>query len=263
MPSEATLLRSTRLELHACASELLFRRCRGGRDPAAREELALRYLPLARKVARRYAPSSVPYEDLAQVASLALLKAIDRYDCERGTRFEAFAIPTILGELKRYFRDSTWSVHVTREVQEHARAVARASERLVGDDGRGPTVCALALYLELSEEEVLEGLQAAQAYTAESLDSSVPSAEGDGGSTVASQLGAEDGSYELVETKMAVTDAVHELSDPERAMLKMRFVEEMTQSEIGTRLGVSQMQVSRLLRRVLERIRTRLKTANG
>jgi RNA polymerase sigma-B factor len=262
MPSEATLLRSTPLELHACASELLFRRCRDGGDPAAREELALRYLPLACKVARRYAPSSVPYEDLVQVASLALLKAIDRYDCERGTRFEAFAIPTILGELKRYFRDSTWSVHVTREAQERARAIARASERLVGGDGRGPTVGDLALYLELSEEEVLEGLQAAQAYTATSLDAPVPSAEGDGESTVASQLGAEDGNYDLVETQMAVADAVQELSESEQAMLKMRFVEEMTQSEIGTRLGVSQMQVSRLLRRMLERLRTRLKAAD-
>jgi RNA polymerase sigma-B factor len=244
--------------LHACASELLFRRCRGGGDPAAREELALRYLPLACKVARRYAPSSVPYEDLVQVASLALLKAIDRYDCERGPRFEAFAIPTILGELKRYFRDSTWAVHVTRAAQEHARAIARASERLVVGDGRAPTVWDLALYLELGEEEVLEGLQAAQAYTAASLDAPVPSAEGDGDATVASQLGAEDARYDLVETKMAVADAVQELSEPEQAMLKMRFVEEMTQSEIGTRLGVSQMQVSRLLRRMLERLRTRL-----
>jgi len=263
MPSEATLLRSTPLELHACPSELLFRRCRGEGDPAAREELALRYLPLAHKVARRYAPSSVPYEDLAQVASLGLLKAIDRYDWVRGTRFEAFAIPTILGELKRYFRDSTWSVHVTRAAQEHACAVARTSERMVGDDGRGPTVYDLALYLELSEEKVLEGLRAAQAYTAASLDAPVPSGGGDGDSTLASQLGAEDGSYEHVETKMAVADAVQELSDPEQAMLKMRFVEEMTQSEIGTRLGVSQMQVSRLLRRMLERLRTRLKPAYG
>jgi RNA polymerase sigma-B factor len=261
MPSEATLLQSTPFELHASASELLFRRCRGGGDPAAREELALRYLPLARKLARRYVPSSVAYEDLVQVASLALLKAIDRYDCERGKRFEAFAIPTILGELKRHFRDSTWSVHVTREVQEHARAVARASERLVGGDGRAPTVHDLAIYLELSEEDVLEGLQAAQAYTAASLDAPASSAEVDEDSTVAGQLGAEDDSYELVETKMAVADAVDELSEPEQAMLKMRLAEEMTQSEIGTRLGVSQMQVSRLWRRMLERLRGRLKTA--
>ena len=263
MPSEATLLRSTPLEPHACASELLFRRSRGGGDPGAREELALRYQPLACKVARRYAPSSVPYEDLVQVASLALLKAIDRYDHERGTRFEAFAIPTILGELKRYFRDSTWSVHVTRAAQEHACAVARTSELMVGDDGRGPTVYDLALYLELSEEEVLDGLQAAQAYTATSLDAPVPTAEGDGDCTVASKLGAEDSSYDRVETKMVVADAVQELSEPEQVMLKMRFVDEMSQSEIGTRLGVSQMQVSRLLRRMLERLRTRLKPAYG
>jgi RNA polymerase sigma-B factor len=261
MPSEETLLRSTPLELRTQPSELLFRRCRGGGDPAAREELALRYLPLARKLARRYAPSSIPYDDLVQVASLALLKAIDRYDSERGTRFEAFAIPTILGELKRHFRDASWSVHVTRQTQENARAVARASERLAGRNGRSPTVCDLAVYLELSEEEVLEGLQAAEAYTAESLDAPVSSAEGDGDSTVASLLGAEEDGYELVETRAALADAVHALAEPERAMLKMRFVEEMTQSQIGARLGVSQMQVSRLQRRTLERLRTGLKAA--
>jgi RNA polymerase sigma-B factor len=263
MPSDATLLRSTPLELHARASEALFRRCRGGGDRAAREELTLRYLPLARKVARRYAPLSVPYDDLVQVASLALLKAIDRYDCERGTRFEAFAIPTILGELKRHFRDSTWSVHVTRLTQEHARAVACASGHLAGRNGRGPTVCELAVYLELSEQEVLEGLQAAEAYTADSLDAPVPSPEGDGDAAVASQLGAADDGYEQVDTRVAVADAVQGLSEPEQTMLKMRFVEEMTQSEIGSRLGVSQMQVSRLLRRTLERLRSRLKAAYG
>jgi RNA polymerase sigma-B factor len=261
MPSQATLLRSTSLELHARPSELLFRRCRDGADRAAREELALRYLPLARSLARRYAPSSIPYDDLVQVASLALLKAIDRYDCERGTRFEAFAIPTILGELKRHFRDASWSVHVTRQTQEHARAVARASESLASRNGRSPTVCDLAVYLELSEEEILEGLQAAEVYTAESLDAPVPSAEGDEDSTLASQLGKDDDGYELVDTRAALVDAVHRLSEPEQRMLKMRFVEEMTQSEIGARLGVSQMQVSRLLRRTLERLRTRLKTA--
>ena len=260
MPSDGTLLRSTPLELRASASELLFCRSRGG-DALAREELALRYLPLARKLARRYVRSSVPYEDLVQVASLALLKAIDRYDCQRGTRFEAFAIPTILGELKRHFRDSSWSVHVAREVQERARAVARASEQLVGADGHGPTVCDLAVYLELTEEEVLEGLQAAQAHTAVSLDEPVPSSEGDGDSTVGSQLGEEDGGYELVETKMAVAGAVQRLTEREQTMLKMRFVEEMTQTEIGNLLGVSQMQVSRLLRRSLGRLRTRLKAA--
>jgi RNA polymerase sigma-B factor len=259
MPSEATLLRSTPLELHTCASELLFRRFRGGGDPAAREELGLRYLPLARKLARRYARSSVPYEELVQVASLALLKAIDRFDCERGTRFEAFAIPTILGELKRHFRDSSWALHVARATQEHAQAVGRASEQLSGRTGRSPTVSELAIFLELSEEEVLDGLQAAQAYAAASLDASVPSAEEDGDSAVAGQLGAEDDGYELVETKMAVADAVQGLSKPEQTMLKLRFVEEMTQSEIGTRLGVSQMQVSRLLRRTLERLRSRLR----
>lgn len=251
-----------RLDMPGTRPERLFRRWQHEGDAAAREALALRFLPLARRLARRYTNSSIPYEDLVQVASLALVKAIDRFDCERGKRFEAFAIPTILGELKRHFRDSSWSVRVAREAQEHARAVARASERLVGGDGRGPTVCDLAVYLELSEEQVLDGLQAAQAHTAASLDAPLPSADGDEGTTLASQLGVSEDGYERVETRMALKDAVQGLSEPEQTMLKMRFAEEMTQSEIGTRLGISQMQVSRLLRRTLELLRTRLKPAD-
>jgi RNA polymerase sigma-B factor len=263
MPS---LLRNSRLDSldpHTCPAELLFRRCQRDADPVARETLVLRFLPLARKLARRYVPSSVPYEDLVQVASLALIKAIDRFDYERGTPFPAFAIPTILGELKRHFRDSSWSVHVAREAKERARAVQDASEQLIACHGRAPTVHQLALYLELSEEQVLDGLQTGQAYATVSLDAPSPSANEEDDATLASGLGAEDEGYDLVDTEMAVCGALSALPQQEQNLLRMRFIEEMTQSEIGGELGISQMQVSRLLSRTLERLRTPLEAAYG
>jgi RNA polymerase sigma-B factor len=233
----------------------LFRRYRGQSDQAAREELVSLHLPLARSLARRYARSSEPYEDLVQVASLALLKAIERFDPERGVDFRAFAIPTILGELKRYFRDAAWSVHVPRSVQERALLVEGATERLTNDRGRPPTVGEIATHVGLSSEDVLDGLKAAQAYDTLSLDESpgAPTLEGDE-PTLGDTLGAEDERYELIESDLAVTDALRTLPERERRILFLRFVKEMTQTEIATRMGVSQMQISRLLQRSLAQL---------
>jgi RNA polymerase sigma-B factor len=232
--------------------EMLFRRSQDG-DRAARETLVRQFLPLARKLARRYARSSEPYEDLVQVASLALLKAIDRFDPDRGVSFPTFAIPTILGELRRYFRDSTWSVRVSRSAKESALAVADATGRLTDLHGRPPTVQQLATYLELSIEEVLDGLFARRAYHAQSLDESAPTEE-DSGCTVGDMLGAEDESYALIEARMVVADALNSLPERERHILHMRFVEDMTQSDIAERIGVSQMQISRVLQHSLEHL---------
>ena len=234
--------------------EPLFRRCQRDGDRAAREMLVRHFLPLARKLARRYTQSSEPYEDLVQVASLALMKAIDRFDADRGVSFPAFAIPTILGELRRYFRDSTWSVRVSRGAKERALAVADATERLTDLHGRPPTVRQLAAYLELSIEEVLDGLFARRAYHAQSLDAPAPTAEDDG-CTVGDTLGAEDESYALIEARIVVADAMSSLPERERHILHMRFVEDMKQSDIAERIGVSQMQISRVLQRSLERLR--------
>jgi RNA polymerase sigma-B factor len=237
--------------------EPVLHRHRTDGDLAAREELVVRFLPLARDLARRYFRSSVPAEDLVQVASLALIKAVDRFDPERGTPFRAFAIPTILGELKRYFRDSAWDVHVPRSAQERALAVGEASDQLTARSGHAPTVHEIAGYLELSHEEVLDGLQVAQAYAATSLDAPPPP-NGEVGSerNFESELGAEDERFELIEAKLAVAEAARSLPDIERHILYLSFIEELTQSEIGTRLGVSQMQVSRTLRRSLAHLRT-------
>jgi RNA polymerase sigma-B factor len=217
----------------------------------------LHFLPLARKLARRYSRSSEPYEDLVQVASLALTKAIDRFDPGRGTDFPGFAIPTILGELKRYFRDSAWAVHVPRSAQERALSIDRACTVLTDRHGRAPSVNEIATHLGLTDEEVIDGLCVAEAYAPQSLDAPSRSAEEEGDFNVGDLLGAEDERYELVDDTLAVSDAMGSLPPRERLILHLRFVTEMTQSEIAARLGVSQMQVSRILRRLLAKLRER------
>jgi RNA polymerase sigma-B factor len=235
--------------------DTLFCRLRREEDCAAREELIKRFMPLARKLARRYARSSEPYEDLIQVASLALVKAVDRFDPDRGTSFQAFAIPTILGDLRRYFRDCAWSVHVPRGAQERALAIDHASDRLTNLNGRPPTVQEIASFIEASPEEILDGLYASQAYDTLSLDAPRGTGEEDGDATLVDALGAEDERYELIEADLAVASALHAVPDREREILRLRFVEEMTQSEIAARMGISQMQISRLLRRSLTQLR--------
>ncbi len=247
------ILEPRALQAHGVSVRTLFARCHNG-DRAAREALVMRYMPLAHKVARRYWNSSLPREDLTQVANLALVKAIDRFDPGRGRPFEAFAIPTILGELRRYFRDGSWAVHVTRGAQERSKAVQDAIELLAREHGRPPTVQQLALYLELSEEDVLDGLQVARAYTASSLDAPTQNGEDDE-NTLACTLGKHDNGYEHVETNMLIEDALASLTDREQRLLKLRFVDELTQAQIGKQLGVSQMQVSRLLRCALAKLR--------
>jgi RNA polymerase sigma-B factor len=245
-----------RLEAGAIAEvQALFQRwqCDGERD--AREALLQMYMPLARGLARRYGRSSEPFEDLLQVASLGLLKAIDRYDAERGHPFASFAVPTILGEMRRYFRDSGWAVHVPRGAQERALKVRDAGERLANRNGRAPTVNQLAEYLELDTEDVIDALQAVHAYNTLSLDAARPSTDGEGIAYVDS-LGGEDERFELVELDVTLAAVLGELPPRERLILHMRFVEDLTQTEIAQRLGISQMQVSRLLRRSLEQLRT-------
>ncbi len=231
-----------------------FERWRGRRDRRARDELIERFLPLARKLARRYASSGEPYEDLVQVASLGLVKAAERFDPERGVAFTSFAVPTIVGELKRYLRDTGWALHVDRGAQERARRIADAQRKISASTGRSPTVAELAQYLEVSQEEVLEGLQAAEAYGAVSLDAPL-GGEGDDISTRLDAIGDEDRRLELVDEQATIFAAARRLSQRERQILYLRFTEDLTQSEIAARVGVSQMQVSRLLRRSLERLR--------
>jgi RNA polymerase sigma-B factor len=239
---------------HEVPSEQLFERWRQRNDRQARDELIERFLPLARKLARRYVQSTEPYEDLAQVASLGLVKAVERFDPARGFAFSSFAVPTIVGELKRYFRDTAWALHVDRGAQERARKITDAQQRLSSRSGRMPTVDELAQYLELTQEEVLDGLQTAEAYGAVSLDASM-SSEDDEESTRLEAIGEEDARLELVDDHATIFAAARHLPTREREILYLRFGEDLTQSEIADRVGVSQMQVSRLLRRSMHRLR--------
>jgi RNA polymerase sigma-B factor len=231
----------------------LFRRWQQDKDEAARDELVKRYLPLARKLARRYTGAHEPFEDLFQVASYGLLKAVDRFDPERGIAFSSFAVPTIVGELKRYFRDLGWSAHVPRGAQELAIKVQRDQERLTTITGHSPTVQELAQYMELSIEDVLTGIEAAGARHAASLDVPLDTGDDDDG-TLADTLGVEEAGFDLVENSASVAAAMCLLSDRERQILMLRFFEHRTQSEIAKVIGVSQMHVSRLLRRAIARL---------
>lgn len=235
-------------------SSQLFERWRRNKDRQARDELIERFLPLARKLARRYVQSSEPYEDLVQVASLGLVKAVERFDPDRGFAFSSFAVPTIVGELKRYFRDTAWALHVDRGAQERARKITDAQQKLSSRTGRMPTVDELAQYLEMTQEEVLEGLQTAEAYGAVSLDAPL-SSEDDEDSSRLDAIGGEDRRLGLVDDHATIFAAARHLPTREREILYLRFGEDLTQSEIADRVGVSQMQVSRLLRRSLHRLR--------
>ena len=219
----------------------MFRRYQSEGDLAARRQLIERYLPLARSLARRYDGRGESFDDLVQVASLGLVKAIDRFDAERGLSFSSYAVPTMLGELRRYFRDTSWSLHVPRAMQERVLKVNGALERLSGELG-------------LPVEEVLEAIEANTAYATSSLDTPMRSAD-DGSQTIAETVGATDDRFELIEGCASISQALKTLPERERLILQLRFVEDLTQSEIAQRIGVSQMHVSRLIRQALERVR--------
>jgi RNA polymerase sigma-B factor len=236
------------------ATEELFE-LRGRDDDAAiREELVRRFEPLARSVARRYGSRGEPVDDLTQVANVGLLKAIDRFDPARGYAFTSYATPTMLGELKRYFRDSGWALHVPRGVKERAVELAGASEKLSSRLGRSPSLTELAQELGISEEQTLEAIEAYHARHAASLDHG-PDDQDASSVSPAQTLGAEDERLEQAEYLSVIAKGVESLSESERMILFLRFGRDLTQSEIGRRVGTSQMQVSRLLRAAIEKIR--------
>ena len=223
------------------------------RDPGAREELVKRFLPFARKLALRYVHSREPLDDLVQVASVGLLNAIERFEPGRGKKFTSFAAPTIMGELKRHFRDKGWTVHVPRDLQERALAVSRHTERLSARLGRSPTLEELSTTLDCTVEQVMEAIDAAHNYHPASLDAPVTH-DGEDRCALAETLGTEDGGFELAEHRQALADSWSTLSDVEREVLSLRLVHELTQREISQRIGCSQMHVSRLLRRSMLRL---------
>jgi RNA polymerase sigma-B factor len=223
-------------------------------DAAAREQLVERFLPLARQLARRYQRGGEQLDDLVQVASLGLLKAIDRFDPRRETAFSSFAVPTILGELKRHFRDKGWAVRVPRDLQELAVKVDRVADDMARELGRAPTPTEIAERIGATLEQVLEAREASAAYRAVSLDRPRTDDEEDGDS-YAEAVGAEDPGFKLAEASATVERLMRVLSEREREVLRLRFQEDLTQSEIGARIGVSQMHVSRLIRQSIARLR--------
>lgn len=238
-----------RLDDHA-----LFRQWHVERARSARDELVQRHLALARKLASRYARANEPFDDLFQVASLGLVKAVDRFDPDRGIAFSSFAVPTIVGELKRHFRDKGWSLHVPRGMLELALRVQEATTALSSKTGRSPTVDEIADHLEVGTEQVLEALEALAARQAASLDVPVDDATGES-TTRHETIGAEDDAYAAIDTSASLADVVRRLPVIDRQVFLLRFHDELTQSEIAQRIGVSQMQVSRILRRVTEELR--------
>jgi RNA polymerase sigma-B factor len=239
---------------------LLFTRLAQTGDPVLRGQLVERYLPLARQLARRYQRPEEPIDDLVQVASLGLVKAVDRFDATREVAFSSYAVPTILGEIKRHFRDRTWSVRVPRDLQEMALRVERAVADLTRDLHRQPSVAELTKHLGISEEQALEALEAAGAYHATSLDTP-RGADGDTGDTLADTIGGHEDGYDRAEERATIDQLMRTITPREREVLRLRFEQDLTQAEIGEIIGVSQMQVSRLIRQSVSRLRLAAQTA--
>jgi RNA polymerase sigma-B factor len=210
-------------------------------------------LALVKFAASRFRSRSEPMEDIIQVGTIGLIKAIDRFELSRGVEFPTFAMPTIVGEIKRFFRDTSWSVRVPRRLQELRLDLAKAGDELAQKLDRAPTVAELAEKLQISEEEVVEGMAASNAYTASSLDAQPDEDDSEG--ALADRIGYEDHGIDGVEYVESLKPLIAELPDRDRKILSMRFVGNMTQSEIGEELGISQMHVSRLLTRTLGRLR--------
>ena len=235
------------------SNDVLLRRFREG-DLSVRDQLVRNHMPLAERLAGRYRQSGESQDDLRQVAYLGLIKAIDRYDPEQGP-FVRYAVPNILGELKRHFRDKGWAIHVPRSLQEHVLTINQAVEQLSGRLGRSPFPQDVAEHTGLTLEEVLEALEASSAYSPVTLDAPQPG-DPDGDLTLGDSLGRDDPGFEYVELGSAFAAAFTALPRREQTILHLRFMEDLTQWEIAERMGVSQMHVSRLLRRSLDRLST-------
>lgn len=240
--------------LDALSERELLVRAREHQDAGAREELITRYLPLVKSLARRFASRGQPVEDLVQVGSIGLIKAIDRFDLERGVELSTYATPTIMGEIKRYFRDKGWAVKVPRALQDLNVKLNRIIEQLTVELRRSPTIAELAAAAQVSEEEVVEALESGRAYSSVSLFSGGNS-EDDESLELLDVLGSEEEAYEVFEQRRMLAPAMSRLDPRERLILHLRFFEGMTQTQVAARIGISQMHVSRLIRKSIENLR--------
>jgi RNA polymerase sigma-B factor len=232
----------------------LLKRARQQGDKAAREELITRYLPLVRSLARRFMSRGQPLEDLIQVGSIGLIKAIDRFDLDRGVELSTYATPTILGEIKRYFRDKGWAVKVPRALQDLNVRLNRVIEHMTVDLQRSPTISELAAAVQVSEEAVVEALESGRAYSSVSIFSG-GSGEDDESLELLDCLGQEERAYDVFEQRRVLAPAMERLDPRERLILHLRFFEGMTQTQVAARIGISQMHVSRLIRKSIDSLR--------
>jgi RNA polymerase sigma-B factor len=239
----------------AADDRILLRRYHEEGDLAAREELIERYMSLVRSLARRYSYRGEQLEDLVQIGAIGLIKAIDRFDLERGVELTTYATPNIIGEIKRHFRDKGWSVRVPRGLQELNVQLSRLIEEKTVELGRSPTIAELAEAAGADEEEVLEALESGRAYSSVSLSAGTGGQEEDGDLDPLESLGAEEPQYEVSEDRAVLAPGFRVLDERERKILHLRFFKGLTQSQIAQQVGISQMHVSRLIRRALEKIR--------
>ena len=237
------------------SDKALLRRYHGQGDLAAREQLIEQYMSLVRSLARRYSYRGEQLEDLVQIGAIGLIKAIDRFDVNRGVELTTYATPNIIGEIKRHFRDRGWSVRVPRGLQELNIQLSRTIEELTVQLGRSPTIAELAKSAEVSEEEVLEALESGRAYSSLSLSAGSGGHDDDGELDPLESLGTEEHQYEVSEDRAVLAPGFRVLDERERKILHLRFFEGLTQSQIAQQVGISQMHVSRLIRRSLEKIR--------
>jgi len=224
-------------------------------DEQAREQVLVELMPLVRALAARYAGRGEPLEDLVQVGSIGLIKAVDRFDVDRGVDISSYAVPTIVGEIRRHFRDKAWAMHVPRRLKELSVRLSRVLDQLTNELGRSPTIAELAAAVGVEEEDVIDALDSTNAYSTRSLQAPF---EDDGDDYLAERLGAEDAGFADVEDSALVATGFEALDERERRIVELRFFQEMTQSQIAAEIGISQMHVSRLLRRALATMRGRI-----
>lgn len=235
----------------------LFRRYKEDGDMEAREQLVMSHLNLVRFLANKFKNRGEPLDDLVQVGYLGLLKAIDRFDPDRGLEFTTYATPTILGEIKRHFRDKGWSVRVPRRLQELSAKVNQATDTLTTQFQRSPTIQEIADYLDASVDEVLEAMESSSAYSSVPLEGT-GSPENDDAPSVIDRYGSEDNELAFTDDRLVIEEALKGFSPREREVIELRFLKGMTQIEIAEQLGISQVQVSRLLRRTLKKIQDKI-----
>lgn len=235
----------------------LFRRYKEDGDMEAREQLVMSHLNLVRFLANKFKNRGEPLDDLVQVGYLGLLKAIDRFDPDRGLEFTTYATPTILGEIKRHFRDKGWSVRIPRRLQELSAKVNQATDTLTTQFQRSPTIQEIADYLDASVDEVLEAMESSSAYSSVPLEGT-GSSENDDAPSVIDRYGSEDSELAFTDDRLVIEEALKGFSPREREVIELRFLKGMTQIEIAEQLGISQVQVSRLLRRTLKKIQDKI-----